>query len=71
MGRSCYKILNETYSYFHTLTVAGWQSVFIRQESVQILFDSFKWLQENTDFKLHADVLLESYVSYQYSNYSK
>ncbi len=51
MGRSRYKILNEAYPYFHTLTVAGWQPVFTRQESVQLLFDSFIWLQENTDFQ--------------------
>jgi hypothetical protein len=47
MGRSRYQILNEAYPYFHTLTVVGWQPVFTRQESVQILFDSFNWLQES------------------------
>jgi hypothetical protein len=31
MGRSRYKILDEAYPYFHTLTVAGWQPVFTRQ----------------------------------------
>jgi len=64
MGRSRYKILNETYPYFHTLTVVGWQPVFTRPESVQILFDSFNWLQENTDFKLHAYVVLENHLHF-------
>jgi len=64
MGRSRYKILNEAYPYFHTLTVAGWQPVFTRRESVQILFDSFIWLQENTDFKLHAYVVLENHLHF-------
>jgi len=41
MGRSRYKVLNEAYPYFHTVTVAGWQPIFTRKESVQILFDSF------------------------------
>ena len=64
MGRSRYKILNEDYPYFHTLTIAGWQPVFTRKESVQILFDSFIWLQENTDFKLHAYVILENHLHF-------
>ena len=64
MARSRYKILNENYPYFHTITVAGWQPVFTRQESVQILFDSFTWLQKNTDFKLHAYVVLENHLHF-------
>ena len=64
MGRSRYKILNEAYPYFHTLTVAGWQPVFTRTESVQLLFDSFIWLQENTDFRLHAYVILENHLHF-------
>jgi hypothetical protein len=49
MGRSRYQIFNETYPFPH---LNGWQPVFTRQESVQILFDSFNGLQENTDFML-------------------
>jgi len=64
MGRSRYKILNESYPYFHTLTVAGWQPVFTRRDSVQVLFDSFIWLQENTDFKLHGYVVLENHLHF-------
>jgi len=64
MGRSRYKVLNENYPYFHTVTVAGWQPVFTRKESVQILFDSFTWLQQNTDFKLHAYVVLENHLHF-------
>ncbi|MDO9238758.1 MAG: hypothetical protein Q7U30_01990, partial [Methylicorpusculum sp.] len=33
MGRSRYKILNEAYPYFHTITVAGWQPVFTQTDS--------------------------------------
>ena len=43
---------------------SGWQPVFTRQESVQILFDSFIWSQENTDFKLHAFVVLENHLHF-------
>lgn len=60
MGRSRYKVLNVAYPYFHTLTVVGWQTVFTRPESVQVLIDSFIWLKENTDFTLHAYVILEN-----------
>jgi len=52
------------YPYFHTATVAGFQPIFTRQESVQILLDSFIWLQENTDFKLHAYVILENHLHF-------
>jgi len=61
MGRSRYQIFNETYPFPH---LNGWQPVFTRQESVQILFDSFNWLQENTDFKLHAYVVLENHLHF-------
>ena len=71
MGRSRYKIKNEAYPYFHTVTVAGWQPVFTRQESVQILFDSFTWLQQNTDFKLHAYVVLENHLHFISSSNSQ
>jgi putative transposase len=64
MGRSRYKIRDEAYPYFHTLTVVGWQPVFTRQESVQRLLDSFTWLQEQTDFRLHAYVILENHLHF-------
>ncbi|MCV6636254.1 hypothetical protein [Candidatus Albibeggiatoa sp. nov. NOAA] len=64
MGRSRYKILNEQYPYFHTCTIVGWQAVFTRTDSVLILLDSFVWLQENTDFQLHAYVILENHLHF-------
>jgi REP element-mobilizing transposase RayT len=64
MGRSRYQILNEQFPYFHTATVVAWQPVFTRQESVQILLDSFSWLQHHTDFRLHAYVILENHLHF-------
>lgn len=64
MGRSRYRILNEQYPYFHTATIVGWQPVFTRKESVQIVLDSFVWLQEHTDFRLHAYVILENHLHF-------
>ena len=64
MGRSRYQIHNEQYPYFHTSTVVGWQPVFTRQESVQIVLDSFIWLQQHTDFQLHAYVILENHLHF-------
>jgi len=64
MGRSRYQIHNEQYPYFHTSTVVGWQPVFTRQESVQIVLDSFVWLQQHTDFQLHAYVILENHLHF-------
>ncbi len=64
MGRSRYRILDEQYPYFHTATIVGWQPVFTRKESAQILLDSFTWLQTNTDFRLHGFVILENHVHF-------
>ena len=62
MGRNRYHILNEQFPYFHTATVVGWQPVFTRQESVQIILDCLVWLQHQTDFRLHAYVILENHL---------
>jgi REP element-mobilizing transposase RayT len=64
VGRSRYQILNEDYPYFHTATIVGWQPVFTRRESVQIVLDSLMWLQTHTDFKLHAYVILENHMHF-------
>ena len=64
MGRNHYQILNDQYAYFYTATVMGWQPVFTRQESVQILLDSFVWLQTHTNFRLHTYVILENHLHF-------
>jgi REP element-mobilizing transposase RayT len=62
MGRSRYKIYEPTYPHFMTCTVLHWIALFTRKDSVGILFESFRYLQQNDDFKLYAYVILENHL---------
>jgi REP element-mobilizing transposase RayT len=62
MSRTRYRIFETEYPYFMTCTVVGWLPVFTRPEAVQILFDSWRWLQQNRAFKLYGYVVLENHV---------
>ena len=62
MGRSRYKIYEPTAPHFITCTVLHWIPLFTREESVNILLDSFKHLQKTENFKLYAYVILENHL---------
>ena len=62
MGRSRYKIYEPTYPYFVTCTVLHWLPIFTRKESVQIIIDSLKFLQQRDNLKLYAYVILENHL---------
>ena len=62
MGRSRYKIYEPTYPHFVTCTVLHWIPLFTRQESVQIIIDSLKFLQQKDNLKLYAYVILENHL---------
>ena len=62
MGRSRYKIYEPTHSHFLTCTVLHWIPLFTNKESVNILIESFKFLQKNDNFKLYAYVILENHI---------
>ena len=40
----------------------GWQAVFTRQETVEIVFDSWKYLGENRGFQVYGYVILENHL---------
>ena len=61
MGRSRYKITNNSSPHFLTLTVLHWLPVFTRPESVDIILNSLKFLQHE-GLKIHAWVILENHV---------
>jgi putative transposase len=46
MSRSRYKIFEEEYPYFLTSTVVAWLPLFSQPWTVDILYDSFRWLQK-------------------------
>jgi len=62
MGRSRYKVYEPTHPYFITCTVLHWIPLFTRPESVEILFESFRYLQKNDNFKLFGYVILENHL---------
>lgn len=62
MGRSRYKIFEPTHPHFVTCTILHWLPIFTRQESVNIILDSLKFLQKKDNLKLHAYVILENHL---------
>ncbi|MFP4331769.1 MAG: transposase [Campylobacterales bacterium] len=62
MGRSRYKIYEPTHPHFLTLTVLHWIPLFTNKDSVQILLDSLKHLQQNDNLKIYAYVILENHL---------
>jgi REP element-mobilizing transposase RayT len=62
MTRTRYRIFETEYPYFMTCTIVGWLPVFTRSEAVQILFDCWRFLQQNGDFKLYGYVVLENHL---------
>ena len=62
MGRSRYKIYEPTHPHFVTCTVLHWIPIFTRQQSVQILIDCIKFLQDKDTLKVYAYVILENHM---------
>lgn len=62
MTRSRYRIFETEYPHFMTCTVAGWLPVFTRPETVDIVLDSWRFLQRERDFRLFGYVILENHV---------
>ena len=62
MGRSRYKIYEPTHPHFVTCTILHWLPIFTRKESVQIVIDCLKFLQDKDELKLYAYVILENHL---------
>jgi REP element-mobilizing transposase RayT len=62
MTRSRYRIYETEYPYFMTCTIVGWLPVFTRPEAVDIIFDSWRFLQEKRHFQLYGYVILENHL---------
>jgi len=62
MPRSRYRFLGDDAPYFMTMTVNHWLPVFTRPETVDIVLDSWRWLQRHEDFRLHGYVILENHL---------
>jgi REP element-mobilizing transposase RayT len=62
MPRSRYRFGENEYAYFLTCTVVGWLPVFTQPETVQILYDSWRFLQDNGRLTIYGYVILENHL---------
>ena len=62
MTRTRYKICETAQPHFLTCTVVGWLPIFTRPETVQIVLDSWRFLQEQRQFALYGYVILENHL---------
>ena len=61
MGRSRYKFIHPEQPHFMTLTVLHWIPVFTQPATVEIFFDSLRFLMAE-GLKVHAYVILENHI---------
>ena len=64
MGRSRFRFGESPIPHFLTCTVVGWLPVFTRPETVQVLFDSWQFLQDQDRLTLLGYVELENHIHF-------
>ena len=64
MPRTDYRIYEPSQPHFLTFTVVAWLAVFTRPETVQVVLDSWRFLQENQRLKLYGYVILENHLHF-------
>ena len=62
MTRSRYRFGENECAYFLTCTIAGWLPIFTRPETVQILYDSWRFLQDSGRLTIYGYVILENHL---------
>ena len=62
MPRSRYRISNNTAPHFLTATVNHWLPIFTRTETVNIVLDSWRYLQQQAGMEIYAYVILENHL---------
>ena len=62
MARSRYVITEPDKPHFLTCTVVEWLPVFTRPECVEIILNSWRYLQQHEEFKLYGYVVLENHL---------
>jgi hypothetical protein len=62
MTRTRYRVFENDRPYFLTCTVIEWLPVFTRTETVDILLDSWQFLQSERRLKLYGYVILENHL---------
>jgi putative transposase len=64
MGRSRYRFGEAGFPHFLTCTIVGWLPVFTRRETVQIMLDSWQFLQGEERMVLLGYVVLENHIHF-------
>ena len=62
MTRSRYQICDSSYPHFLTATINNWPPVFTRPETMDIVLESWRFLQADSGFGLFGYVILENHV---------
>jgi REP-associated tyrosine transposase len=62
MTRTRYVFQEKNQPHFLTCTVVGWLPIFTRPETVNILLDSWRFLQKETRMTLYGYVILENHL---------
>ena len=62
MGRSRYRIYDETAPHFLTCTVLNWMPLFTRPQTVDIILDALRHRQEQNEWKIYGYVILENHI---------
>jgi len=62
MSRSRYRFGENDHAYFLTCTVVGWLPIFTQPETVQILYDSWRFLQDSGRLTIYGYVILENHL---------
>ena len=62
MGRSRYGIDDPQAAHFFTCTIVNWLPVFTRPATVEIILDSFRFLQSERGMNIYGYVILENHL---------
>lgn len=62
MPRSSYRVLSNPYPHFLTATINQWLPLFTRPQTVDIVLDSWRFLQQTAGFQLYGYVILENHL---------
>ena len=62
MTRSRYRIYESSYPHFLTCTIVGWLPIFARPPIVNIILDSWRFLQKERELQLFGYVIMENHL---------
>ncbi len=70
MGRSRYKVRNTKRPHFFTCTIVQWIPLFADSQLLQIIVDSFSFLQKENRLQLYAYVIMKDHIHFIASSHN-